>query len=321
MPKPELDNIDEIAHEFQAQELLVTNRLVLVALYSRIEAVAGPRGRAIPIQAGRTIAKWLDTTSLDQGLELLSELTGLDYEIHNGTVTITNCPECLGLNAEKPICYIMAGYISACVEAETGKPVRVVEKKCKAAGHDACVFEIGSEDTGEFNLVDLDQYCKKAIDTLPKNLNPYHVAAFKVLSEQSLRDVLGPAERTLFFQAGRAYAKALWEAFGRPDDPRDLVETTSKKFSAAEYELEGNIAVADPCLECAGVTGNGPMCHAVRGAFSEVLDIYGIPYKGVEETRCAATEGELIGRCELKISGILWKAKKVVDKVLSIGKS
>ncbi|NPB02523.1 MAG: hypothetical protein GXO28_06415 [Methanopyri archaeon] len=320
MPKPELDDIDEVADEFQARELLVTNRLVLVALYSRIEAVAGPRGRAIPIQAGRTIAEWLDARSLDQGLELLHELTGLDYETDDGTVTITNCPECLGLNAEKPICYIMSGYISACVEAETGKPVRVVEKECKASGDEACVFEIGGEDTGEFSLVDLDEYCREAIDAVPRNLDPYHVAAFKVLSEQSLRDVLGPAERTLFFQAGRAYARALWEAFDRPDDPRDLVEKASKRFSAADYELEGDRAVADPCLECAGVIGNGPMCHAVRGAFSEVLDIYGIPYKGIEEARCAAAEGELIGRCEMKISGVLWKAKKVVDKVLSIGR-
>ncbi len=320
MPRPDLKGIDEVADEFNPEELLVTNKLVLVALYSKIEEIAGPRGRAIPIQAGRTVAEWLNVRSLEDGLEKLSELTGFEYEIDDGTVTITGCPECTGLESKEPVCFLMAGYVSACAEAETGRPVRVVETRCAAAGDEACRFEMDAEDPGTFGRVDLDEYCRKAVDLVPKGLDAHEVATFKVLSEQSLREVLGPTERTLFFQAGRAYARALWEAFGRPDDPRDLVDKASERFSAADYELEGDRAVADPCLECAGVVGHGPMCHAVRGAFSEVLDIYGIPYKGVEEARCASVEGELVGRCEMKISGILWKAKKVVDKVLSIGK-
>lgn len=50
---------------------------------------------------------------------------------------------CASAGAAAPRCHFFCGYLEALLsQSGEGKPVAVRETQCRAAGHDACVFEV-----------------------------------------------------------------------------------------------------------------------------------------------------------------------------------
>ncbi len=304
---------EEVGSTFEPEELLVTNHMVIMA----IEEVVGDRSSAVLMEAGRSISEYLSEMygcdTMEDVLNVAAELFGFDYALEDDVVRISGCRECLGVFSEGRKCKITAGMVQGAYAVEFGEIPPVAEVECG----DECVFKIGEK--GSWTRVPVDEYLKHASEWLKGlNLDSAEVARFKIATEASVRHVLGGSERPMFFRAGKVYVTALYDALDGPDDPEELVARYSE-ISGAEYELEGDQLIIEPCLECAGYeSGDEPMCHAARGAVAGLLELYGVPFKDVVETRCSTSEGEIVGTCTVKIKGTLWTAKRAVAVVKSM---
>ncbi|NPB01856.1 MAG: hypothetical protein GXO28_02975 [Methanopyri archaeon] len=303
---------EEVGSTFEPEELIVTNHMVTMA----IEEVVGERSSAVLMEAGRLIAEHLAEVhackTAEDVLDAAADAFGFDYAIEDDVIRIGKCKECLGVFHGGRKCKITAGIIQGAYYVETGEVPPVCEIECG----DECVFKVGEK--GEWESVPVDEYLRHATEWLKGvNVDPEEAARFKVATEAAIRRVLGGSERPMFFRAGKVYVTALYEVLDAPEDPEELVERYSE-ISGADYRLEGDQLIIEPCLECAGHEGTEPMCHAARGAVAGLLELYGVPFKDVVETRCSAPEGEIVGTCTVKIKGTLWTAKRAVAVVKSM---
>ncbi|WP_457620603.1 V4R domain-containing protein [Methanopyrus sp.] len=302
---------EEAGSMFTAEELLVTNKMVMMALYS----LGGERSCASVFKAGSILADSFGVETLEDALHEFCELTGADYDLDRDYVIIENCPECSGyVRVEGGVCHFLRGFISRAVEVEVGERVPVAEVVCEGTRDGKCEFVIGERgevggfgrEVGEFVEEDFETVVRGAGDR-----DPVEVAVFKIASEGLLRYAFGDAARPMFFRAGRLYAGALINAF-EPEDPGEFVERV-EEYSGASYSLEGDRFVVEKCLECAGMPFEGPICHAVRGALAEILEHWNVPFKKLVEVKCATEEDETVGTCVIKVKGTIWKAKRVID--------
>ncbi len=310
---PDLSMVgEEVGPAFEPEELIVSNNMVTMA----IEEVVGERSSAVLMEAGRLIAEHLAEVhaceTAEDVLNAAADAFGLDYSIEDNVVRVSKCKECLGVLHEGRKCKITAGIIQGAYYVETGKVPPVCEIECG----DECVFKVGEK--GKWELVPVNEYLRHATEWLKGvNVDPEEVARFKVATEAAIRRILGGSERPIFFRAGKVYVKALYEVLDDPEDPEELVKRYSE-ISGADYRLEGDQLIIEPCLECAGQEAAEPMCHAARGAVAGLLELYGVPFKDVVETRCSAPEGEVVGTCTVKIKGTLWTTKRAVAIVKSM---
>jgi len=307
---------EEVGSEFTAGELQATNKMVVLALYTLV----GDKCCGALVNAGSMLARWFKGDDLEEPLTEFLDMVGADCEVDekDGVVIVRNCPECAGYpRLNGPACNFIRGFIAGVVKEVTGEPVKVVQTECEGAGDGRCVFVIGDESkggNGEPHIPELRDFTESEFEEmLSASRDPEEVAAFKIASESLLREVFGDAARPMFFRAGRLYAEAFIDAFD-PEDPEELVARV-EEISGSSYELEGDRFRVEKCLECAGMESDEPVCHAVRGALSMLLEHYGIPFKRVVEVECSATKDAVVGSCEVRIEGIAWKVKKVADAV------
>ncbi|WP_457620974.1 V4R domain-containing protein, partial [Methanopyrus sp.] len=254
--------------------------------------------------------------TLEDALHEFCELTGADYDLDRDYVIIENCPECSGyVRVEGGVCHFLRGFISRAAEHELGEAVSVAQVACEAAGDGRCEFVIGERgEVGGFDT-EVDEVTAEDIETIMSadGRDPVEVAAFKIASEGLLRCALGNMAKPMFFRAGRLYTRALIHAFN-PEDPDELIRYV-EKFSGSSYSFEGDRFIVEKCLECAGMPFEEPICHAVRGALSEILEHWGVPFKGLVEVKCATEEDGTVGTCVIRVKGVVWKVKRVVDAV------
>ncbi|WP_456482276.1 V4R domain-containing protein [Methanopyrus sp.] len=311
-PESLRERAEEVGSVFTAEELLATNKMVMMALYS----LGGERSCASVFRAGRMLANSFGAETLEDALCTLCELTGADYDLDRDYVAIESCPECLGyVNAEGAVCNFLRGFISRAVDRESGEVVPVAQVACEATGDRRCEFILGERgEIGGFDT-EVDEMTAEDIEIVmnAEGRDAVEVAAFKIASEGLLRCALGDAAQPMFFRAGRLYARAFINAFD-PEDPDELIGHV-EEISGSSYSLEGDRFIVEKCLECAGVPFEGPICHAVRGALAEVLEHWNVPFKDLVEVKCAAEEDGVVGTCVVKARGAVWKAKRVVDAV------
>ncbi|WP_457612570.1 V4R domain-containing protein [Methanopyrus sp.] len=311
-PESLRERAEEAGSVFTAEELLATNKMVMMALYS----LGGERSCASVFRAGRMLAGSFGAETLEDALHIFCELTGAYYDLDRDYVAIESCPECLGyVNAEGAVCNFLRGFISRAAEHELGEVVSVAQVACEATGDRRCEFILGERgEIGGF-YTEVDQMTAEDIEIVMSadGRDAVEVAAFKIVSEGLLRCALGDVARPMFFRAGRLYARAFINALD-PEDPDELIGYI-EGISGSSYSLEGDRFIVEKCLECAGMPFKEPICHAVRGALAEILEHWEVPLKGLVEARCAAEEGEVVGTCVVKARGAIWKAKRVVDAV------
>ncbi len=297
-------NVDEIvrasreaAGDVDIGVAVLEERLLTTALHD----VAGDRAKAMLFQAGRLaarrIAEWSEEDTLEGLLDALSEVIGIEFEVHDDRVTVDSCPECVGfLGAVDPVCHFTRGVISKAYEIETGERVPVAEERCRAVGDPRCVFVIGEENAPESpTLSDQTMDDFKDIVDASDDVKPEHVLAFRALQRSTLADVVGRGFRALMFDAGRRYGRILRRETGE-DDLEDVLSTLEDELRI-KVEIDEDTLRVENCPFCASLT-TGPACDPFRGALYELSERDDVR---IREVRCAGAEGEPVGTCEFEL--------------------
>jgi len=125
-------------------------------------------------------------------------------------LTLDECVECFGIEANHPICYYHAGTLTGIISAMLGKELDGYETRCCATGGEKCEFVVG----------------KAREEELEKYLNPGKI---EFPLQKRLENVLGgKSSRTLGNEANLRYYQLIL---------LNSLITNPKMFSASSYEV------------------------------------------------------------------------------------
>ncbi|WP_088335783.1 V4R domain-containing protein [Methanopyrus sp. KOL6] len=293
-----LRGAEATAEAFAPYELLTYDRLTRIALLE----VARETGAAVLFEAGRRLVRILGGDDLESVLCAFAEVFGAEVEVERDTVTVRECPECAGLRGiDGPVCHLTRGFITEAYHLEIGRPVTVAETRCRAAGDWVCTFVVRHEPKLVVpDLRWLDEDALAEIARAATRYEPEEIAAFKIATWYPVRKSLDFEAPAILFWAGRTYARALLRVY-HVLSIREFL-TCVEGVLGTNYDLNEDVVVAAPCLECAGFPrGYEPMCDVTRGFIHETLTAFGREPQKVREIKCAVRAGELVNACAFEI--------------------
>ncbi len=333
---------------YQGESCIIQNRTAHSFYQKGAERYLGPGAKMIIYHAAKNMAKkrFCETVRNfrqpgEDAIKIILEHMSLcGYGLFNirgfgeeTLVELRNSHNALGYRSERPVCYVISGYLAGIMELITGKECVCIEEKCIAKGDRLCTFRISKLPSGSDAEPVKDcwkgkkppkgaeetfvEYNEKKGEVLFGGVNS-SINTRADLSEfqKEFQRMIGPAYKTIIYEVVgkgpsaaslgqmRRFVITVMRVFSKRKIAEKLVEEFSKRGFGATDLLEFDVkrmtarVSVKNCHNALGYHSKEPVCHATAGVFANGGELMFGKKILCKETKCIAKGDD---HCEFEL--------------------